>query len=45
MLLQENNKVSAEEEAHKNIEFYFDENDMYQIDNMSLEDKKENIER
>ena len=43
ILLQENIKVSAEE-AHENIESYFDDNDLYQIENMSLDDKKENIE-
>ena len=41
---QENNKVSAESEAHKNIESDIDENDLYQIDNMSLDDKRENKE-
>ena len=44
ILLQENNKVSAEEEAHKNIESELDENYLYQIDNMSLNDKKEKTE-
>ena len=43
-LLQENYKVSANEEAHENIESGFDENNKYQNDNMSLDDKKENIE-
>ena len=44
IFLWENNKVSAEEEAHENIEYDFYENDLYQIDNMSLDEKKENIE-
>ena len=44
ILLEEDNKVSAEEEAQENIESDFNENDLYHIDNMSLDDKKENIE-
>ena len=32
--------MSAEEEAHENIEYDFDENELYQIENMSLEDTK-----
>ena len=44
ILLQENNKSSAEYEAHENIKSDFDENDLYQIGNMSLDYKKENIE-
>ena len=40
ILLQENNKVSAESEAHGKIEFEIDENYLYQIYNMSLEVKK-----
>ena len=38
ILLKEKRKVSAEREAPENIESHFDENEMYQIDNMSLED-------
>ena len=38
------NKVSADEEANKNIESDFDRNDLYQVDNTSLDDRKENIE-
>ena len=44
IILQEDNKVSAEEEAHENIEHDFYENYMYHIDNMSLDYKKEKIE-
>ena len=40
ILHQENNKVSAEEEVHKNTKSDFDENNLYQVDNMSLDDKK-----
>ena len=36
--------MSAEEESHEKIESDFDENDLYQIDNMSIDDKNENIE-
>ena len=42
--LQENDKVISKEEAQENIESEFYENDLYQIDNMSLDDKKENTE-
>ena len=31
ILLQENNKVSAEDESHENIESYLDKNDLYHI--------------
>ena len=44
ILPQENNKVSSEYERNKNIESDIDENDIYQIDNISLDDKKENKE-
>ena len=37
--MQENNKVSAEEEAHENIESELDEDDLYHIDKMSLDEK------
>ena len=37
---KENNKVSDEEELLENIEYELYENDLYQIDNMSLYDKK-----
>ena len=44
IILQENNIVSAEAEAHENIESELDENDIYHIDSMSLDDRKEKIE-
>ena len=40
ILLQEKLKLSAEEEAHENIESNFDENELYHINNTSLEYKK-----
>ena len=40
ILMQEYNKVSAEEVENKNIESEIVDNDIYQIDNMSLDDKK-----
>ena len=40
IIFQENNKIIAQYEAHENIESEIDENDLYQIDNMSLEKKK-----
>ena len=40
ILLQEDQKVSAEKGAHENIESDFDENKLYQINIMSLEDTK-----
>ena len=43
IILQENNKVSAGTEAQEIIESEFDENDLYRIDNMSLEEKKEKL--
>ena len=43
IILQENNKVSAGTEAQKIIVSGFDENNLYQIDNMSLKEKKENL--
>ena len=56
-ILQENNKVSAESEAHENnkiiaeaeayenIDFEIDENNLYQIENISLDEKKWKTER
>ena len=41
ILLQENNKVRAEEKAQENIDSELDENDIYHIDNMSLDYNKE----
>ena len=40
ILLQENNKVSDESRAHKNIESELDENYIYQIDNTSIDENK-----
>ena len=40
IFLQENNKVSDESETHENIESKLDDNDIYQIDNMRLNNKK-----
>ena len=37
-------KVSADEGAHKNIESDFDDNRLYHIYNMSLEETKEKLE-
>ena len=39
LLLQESNNVCAEAEAHENIKPDLDDNDLYQIDNTSLDDK------
>ena len=39
-LRHENQKVSASNKAPEHIESDFDENELYQIDNMSLEDTK-----
>ena len=44
ILLHENQKLSAEKGEHENIESDFEESKLYQIDNMSLEDTKGNIE-
>ena len=44
IILQENNKLSAEAESHKNIDSEIDENDLYLIDNMSLDENKEKTE-
>ena len=43
ILLHKNQKLSAEKEAHEKFESDFDENELYQIDNMSLDDTKKNI--
>ena len=40
IIVQENNKVSAWTESQEVIESEFDKNDLYQIDNMSLEKRK-----
>ena len=34
-------KLSIEEKSHSNIDSEFDENDLYDIDNMSLDENKE----
>ena len=44
ILLHENEKVSAAREAHENVDSDFDDNKIYQIDNMSLEETKEKLE-
>ena len=41
IISHENNKVSAEEDAHENIESELDRTYLYEIYNMSLDDKKE----
>ena len=40
IILHENNKVSAEAEAHENIDSEIDDNDLYHTDNISLKEKK-----
>ena len=40
ILLYENQKASAEKRARENNESDFDESELYQIDNMSLDDTK-----
>ena len=42
--MQEQQKGSAGKEAHEQIEYDFDENKMYQIEDMSLDNKKEKLE-
>ena len=37
--------MSADKGAHENIESYFDESELYQIKNMSLDDTKEKLEQ
>ena len=41
IILQDNEKLSAEDEAYENINSEIDENYLYKIDNMSLYEKKE----
>ena len=41
IILQENNKLSAEYEAQEKINHEIDENDLYEIDTMSLDEYKE----
>ena len=44
ILLHENQKLSAAKKASENIESNLDENKLYQIDNMILDDIKEKLE-
>ena len=44
IFLKETQKVSAEKGSHESIESHFDDRELYQIDNMSLEDTKEELE-
>ena len=37
IILHENQKISLEKEAHENIESDFDESELYQTENMSIE--------
>ena len=41
IILQEKNKLSAEDESQENIDSEIDDNDLYDIDNMILDEKKE----
>ena len=45
IILRENKKLSAGDETHGNIYSEIDENGLYTFDNMSLDEKKENMER
>ena len=42
IILQQNSKKRAEDEAHENIDHEVDLKDLYEIDNMSFDEKKEN---
>ena len=44
ILVQKNNKLIAEAESHGNIESEINGNDLYQIYNISLDERKENTE-
>ena len=44
IIMQYNKKLGAEAEAHKNIYYKIDNNDLYEIDNMRLDKKRENTE-
>ena len=44
IILQENNKLSDDAESHRNIDSYIDENGLYEIYNMSLDENKEETE-
>ena len=39
-MLQESERVSATKEEHEKVESNFDDNEIYQIENTSLEDTK-----
>ena len=43
ILLNETQKVSADREAPQFLDSDHDENDLYQVESMSLEDTKENL--
>ena len=45
IILKKNNKYIPEDEAHYNINYKFDEDNLYDIENMSLDEKKEEEER
>ena len=40
IILKKKNKLSAEDEAHNNVDSEIDEDGLYEIDNMSLHEKK-----
>ena len=42
-MLHENEKVSAKKKEHENVDSDFDNNELYHIENMSLEDNKEKL--
>ena len=44
IILKENKKSSTEDWAHGNIDYEIDKNNQYEIDNMSLDENKENTE-
>ena len=44
IILQDNKKLSAEAEAHENIDDEMYKNGLYDIDNRSLDERKENTE-
>ena len=43
ILLNENQKVSAEKGSHESIVYNFDESELYHINKMSLDDTKEKL--
>ena len=44
ILLNETQKVSDAKEAHECWEYDYEENKLYQVENVSLEDTKEKLE-